>query len=118
MFKLTDTASCQPIFGGTVCISPFSWRRKTPLFRSNGMDLADKLPFSYSEYNNIGYTKYYIDYEVDATYKAPILKLPFPDIKSEYSLDCETGRNGFYVKPPSKMYLYSYGIGKRDKLSL
>lgn len=108
MFKLTDDTNCTPIFGGTVCISPFSWRRKTPLFRVNGMGLADKLPFSYSEYNNIGFTKYYIDYESDTEYKG--LLIPFPDIDSEYKLDCETGRNGFYVKPPSKIYLYSYGI--------
>lgn len=108
MFKLSDVTVCEPIFGGTVCISPFSWRRKTPLFRSTGIDLADKLPFSYSEYNNIGYTKYYIDYEADSEYNGFVI--PFPDIESVYRLDCETGRNKFYVKPPSKMYLYSYGI--------
>lgn len=108
MFKLTDTTLCEPIFGGTVCISPFSWRRKTPLFRETAFNQPDKQPFSYSEYNNIGYTKYYIDYEADTEYNG--LAIPFPDINSFYTLDCETGRKRFYVKPPSKMYLYSYGI--------
>lgn len=108
IFKLTEVSPCEPIFGGTVCISPFSWRRKTPLFRTTGMGLPDKLPFSYSEYNNIGYSKYYIDYESDTEYR--VVGVPFPDIDSRYNLDCETGRNRFYVKPPSKMYLYSYGI--------
>jgi len=110
MFKLTDNTSCKPIFGGTVCISPFSWRRKIPFFRENAMQQPNKSPFSYSEYNNIGYSKYFLDYEVDSIYEAPLLKIPFPDIRSSFNFDCETGKKDFYVKPPSKMYLYSYGV--------
>lgn len=107
-FKLTDSNDCSPILGGTVCISPFSWRRKTPLFRENAMSQPSKTPFSYSEYNNIGYTKYYLDYETGDTHK--ILGVSFPDISNDYNFDCLTGNRSFYVKPPSKMYLYSYGI--------
>lgn len=107
-FKLTDITSCSPIFGGTVCISPFSWRRKTPIFRQTGMGLPDKLAYNYSEYNNIAYPRYYIDYEVDTEYNGFIF--PFPDIDSNYKLDCASGGRRFYVKPPSKFYLYSYGI--------
>lgn len=107
-FKVTDETDCQPIFGGTVCISPFSWRRKTPHFRETAFNQPDKTPFSYSEYNNIAYSKFYVDYENDTQYNG--LLIPFPDIDSDYKFDCETGRRGFYVRPPSKMYLYSYGI--------
>lgn len=107
-FKLGQDTSCSPIFGGTICISPYSVRRKTPMFRKTGMGLPDKLPFNYSEYNNIGFPRYFIDYEVDTEYNG--LFIPFPDIDSEYTLDCETGSRKFYVKSPSKFYLYSYGI--------
>lgn len=110
IFKLTDDTTCKPILGGTVCISPFSWRRKTPLFRENAMSQPTKTPFSYSEYNNIGYSRYFLDYEVDSRYESPLLKIPFPDISSNFNFDCQTGTKDFYVKPPSKMYLYSYGV--------
>lgn len=108
MFDLLESTECKHVFGGTVCISPFSWRRKTPLFRENAFRQPTKAPFSYSEYNNIGYSKFYVDYENDSEYDG--YKIPFPDINSTYNFDCETGRRDFYVKPPSKMYLYSYGI--------
>ena len=108
VFKLEEDTDCKNMFGGTVCISPFSVRKKTPIFRTTAMGLPDKLPFNYSNYNNIGFPKYYIDYEVDSLYKGT--GLPFPDIDSRYNLDCAEGTRGFYVKPPSKIYLYSYGI--------
>ncbi len=108
IFKLTEETECTPILGGTVCISPFSWRKKTPIFRSTAMGLADKLPYSYSEQENIGFPRFYIDYEVDTEYNG--LLIPFPDIDSRYNLDCATGTRRFYAKPPSKIYLYSHGI--------
>ncbi len=108
IFKLDDDTVCSPILGGTVCISPFSWRRKTPIFRNTGMGLPDKLPYNYSEYNNIAFPRYYIDYEVDTEYSSLIL--PMPDIDSDYRVDCQRGATKFYLKPPSKFYLYSYGI--------
>jgi len=108
IFKITEDTSCTPILGGTVCISPFSWRRKTPLFRTTGFNLPDRLLFNYSEYSNIATPRFYIDYEVDTEYSG--LVLPFPDIDSNYNFDCSTGNRKFYVKPPSKFYLYSYGI--------
>ena len=110
IFKLNEDTTCKPILGGTVYISPFSWRRKTPMFRETAMFQPSKSPFSYSEYNNIGYARYYLDYETGGTYRAPLLKIPFPDITNEYKFDCESGRRGFYVKPPSKMYLYSHSV--------
>lgn len=108
IFKLTEDTSCKPILGGTVYISPFSWRRKTPMFRETAMFQPSKTPFSYSEYNNIGYAKYYLDYDTGDTHR--LFGVSFPDIKDNYSFDCESGRRGFYVKPPSKMYLYSHSV--------
>ena len=108
IFKVGEDNNCSPILGGTVCISPFSWKRKTPLFRATGFELPDRLPFNYSEQRNIAHTRFYIDYEVDTEYSG--LVMPFPDIDSDYNLDCQTGNRRFYVKPPSKIYLYSYGI--------
>ncbi len=108
IFKLTDSTECTPVFGGTVYISPFSWRRKTPLFKSTSMGLPDKLPYKYSAENNIATPRFYVDYEIDTEYNS--LVLPFPDIDSDYNLDCPTGTRKFYIKPPSKFYLYSYGI--------
>lgn len=107
-FKLEEDTSCTPIYGGTVVISRFTWKRKLPLFTTTAMGEPDKLAFNYSQYTNIGSPRFYCDYESDSTQN--ILGIPFPDIDSNYNFDCETGKNGFYVKPPSKMYLYYYGI--------
>ena len=107
VFKINEATKCKPIYGGTVVISPFSVRKKTPMFRATAMGLPDKLPFNYSEYNNIGKPRFYIDYKVDAQYKGVTL---YPDIKSDFQFDCETGTSEMYLKPPSKIYLYSYGI--------
>lgn len=107
VFKLNEITKCKPIYGGTVVISPFSVRKKTPIFRTTAMGFPDKLPFNYSEYNNIGQPRFYIDYKVDAQYKKTTL---YPDIKSNFQFDCEVGASSMYLKPPSKIYLYSYGI--------
>lgn len=106
IFKLDENTDCTTIFGGTVCITPFSVRKKVPIFRTTAMGLPDKLPFNYSDYNNIGFPKYFIDYEVDTEFNG--FAIPFPDIDSNYKMDCLN--EGFYVKPNSKIYLYSYGI--------
>ena len=107
-FNLGETTTCKPIFGGTVSISRFSWKRKIALFTTDAMGLPDKLAFNYGEYNNIAETKYYCDYEADSTKN--ILGVPFPEIDSNFTFDCLNGKTGFYVKPHSKMYLYYYGI--------
>lgn len=106
-FKLEEDNTCSPIYGGTIIISRFTWKRKLPLFTTTAMGEPDKLAFSYSQYTNIGSPRFYCDYESDSIEN---IVIPFPDIDSEYNFDCERGKNDFYVKPPSKMYLYYYGI--------
>jgi Leucine-rich repeat (LRR) protein len=112
IFDLNEVTACKPIFGGTVVISRFSWRRKTPIFRKDAIGLADKLPFMYSRYDNIGYPRFYCNYELDDgdnMYKG-FLGLPYPDINSETAFDCETGRDSMYYKPPSKFYTSVHGV--------
>lgn len=108
IFDIDDNTVCKPIFGGTAVISRFSWRRKAPLFRSNAVGIADKLPFMYSEYGNIAFPRFYCDFEVGDIWTSS--GIPFPDIKSETAFDCETGRRDFYYRPPSKFYLFIHGI--------
>jgi hypothetical protein len=78
------------------------------MFRKTSMGLPDKLPFNYSDYRNVGYPRFYCDYKVDTQYNG--LLLPFPDIDSEYNLDCFNNSARFYIQPDSKFYLYYYGI--------
>jgi len=108
IFKVNDYPSCNSILGGTVVISRFTWKRKIPIFSTTAMGLADKLPFNYSPYNNVGYPRFYCDYKVDTDYNG--LLIPFPDIDSTYNFDCKNNSSTFYVKPNAKMYLYYYGI--------
>jgi hypothetical protein len=108
IFDLDDDTTCSPILGGTVCVSRFSWRKKTPIFTSNAIDEPDKLPFLYSKYDNIGTPRFYCDYEVGGVFRKS--GVPFPDIKSTARFDDETGKNEFYFRSPSKFYLYTHGI--------
>ncbi len=112
IFDLNEATACKPIFGGTSVISRFSWRRKTPIFRKDAIGLADKLPFMYSRYDNIGYPRFYCNYELDDSDNmyTGFLGLPYPDIDSETAFDCETGRTSMYYKPPSKFYTSVHGV--------
>jgi hypothetical protein len=106
--SLDEEDSCRTIYGGTVYISRFTWKRKLPLFTTTAMGAPDKLAFNYSQYSNIGSPRFYCDYETDTIKR--VIGVPFPDIDSEYNFDCVNGNRGFYVKPQSKLYLYYYGI--------
>lgn len=110
IFDLQDDTTCTPIYGGSQVISRFSWRTKVPFFTDNAIKVADKLAYRYSRQSNLGDAVYFCDYETadDATFS--FLGTIFPDIYSSYKFDEETGRNDYYVRPPSKFYLYSHGI--------
>lgn len=108
IFSVGETTSCKTIFGGNVSISRFTWKRKLPIFTRDIVGTADRLPFNYYDYKNIGYPRFYCNYEEDTRYTGFLI--PFPDIDSNYNFDCQTGDRSFYVRPPSKLYLYSYGI--------
>ena len=110
IFDLLEDTTCKVIYGGSQVISRFSWRVKTPLFSDTAINLADKLPYLYSKNSNIGDVRFFCNYETaeDATFD--YLGVFFPDIKSEYNFDCQTGKNSFYLRPPSKFYLFTHGI--------
>lgn len=108
IFNIDEDTSCKPIFGGTVAISRFSWIRKVPFFDRTAMKLPNRMAFNYSDNGNIGNPKYYCDHKVSSVWNE--LWIPFPDIDNNYTFDCLRGENDWYVEPPSKFYLYSYGV--------
>lgn len=107
--KLEDLeGNCNTFFGGDIYISRFSLKRKIPLFSEDAMRQADLTPFAYSRYKNIPSLQYYVDYEVNVDGPSFAGSI-FPDKRTEIdNMDCQD--NTFYVKPPTKFYLYYYGI--------
>lgn len=105
---LNEDTQCKTILGGNVCISRYSEVRKVPIFRKNIVGTADRIAFNYSDYKNIGFPRFYCDYKSDTEYN--IAGIPFPDIDSAFNFDCLGTTNKFYIKPPAKMYLSSYGV--------
>ena len=103
--KLTN--KCDVIFGGDVFITPFSFKRKFPFFTTDANGLPSLTPFTLTEYTNIPRAKYYLDYKSKMSESYSFAE--FPTIKSIYAMDCFT-KSGLYVVPPSKYYLYYYGI--------
>lgn len=107
--KIESVDNCNTmIFGGNVCISRFTWKRKLPIFKKNIVGTADRIPFNYGDYKNIGSPVYFCNYKSDSEHN--IVGVPFPDIDSDYNFDCQSPNSRFYIKPPSKMYLFYYGI--------
>lgn len=106
----SPTTNCVSIFGGDTFITRYYLKRKLPLFVTDAMGSASLTPFDYKKYTNIGTeAKFYCDYELggEGFSKSAIL---FPDFDSIYSFDSMTGNRDMYVSPPSKFYLYYYGI--------
>lgn len=98
----------ETIFGGDVFISRMTMKRKMPLFLRDAMKVPSLTPFNYDFYSNVGNTRFYVDYEVSG--EVNLENTLFPNFQSQYEMDCQTNKNAFYVKPPSKFYLYYYGI--------
>lgn len=78
-----------------------------PIFSRTAFELGDLTPYAYGLYKNVGKPRFYIDYEVDSEVTSS--GTVFPDIDYTLETDCYTGSGGFYVKPPTKFYLYYYG---------
>lgn len=105
------------LFGGDIYISRFSVKRKFPMFYYTAFGLADLLPFALNDYRNIGYPKYFLDYETkestevgqDIKFKhgensVETTSMPFRE--SAYNLNNKNG--SWYIK--GKFYTYFYGI--------
>jgi len=105
---VNPSSDCLSIFGGDTYITRHTLKRKMPQFLLDAVDLADKTPFNYYQYNNIGKNpKFYVSYNLnkDVNRNGSLL----PDIDDEYNMDnFETSGN--YRTPPSKFYLYHYGV--------
>lgn len=96
------------VFGGDTFISRFALKRKHSLFKSTAMDLAARTPFNYTIERNVGVPRFYADFgttEVNSFNDAL-----FPDLATDYTLDCLIGDVSMYVREPSKFYLFYYGI--------
>ena len=102
------TSGCLPIFGGDTYISRHTLKRKMPLFLVTAMKQADLTPYNYFFYSNIGRNPtFYCSYEQNKDFSDG--GKAFPDIDSDYSFD-NVYSSGNYIVPPSKFYLYYYGI--------
>lgn len=101
-------SSCISIFGGDTFIGRHTLKRKHSQFLSTSMGQADLTPFNYYFYNNIGRKpKFWVSYDLDKDFdrRGKI----YPDIVTEKSFDNDT-KGGNYYRPPSKFYLYHYGV--------
>lgn len=100
--------TCLSIFGGDTYITRHYVKRKMPQFLENAMGLAPRTPFNYYQYNNIGKNpKFYVSYNLDKDLQRNNTFLP--DIDDDFSLDTLTS-NKNYRLPPSKFYLFHYGV--------
>lgn len=109
------------IFGGDVYISRFALKRKVPFWYSTAFRIADRVPFNYTQYDNIGQNVFWANYDTSdideldtSNIGGAILALvginaPTPKWRSEYNFDTYN-ESGNYVRNYSKMYLYYYGI--------
>lgn len=99
---------CVSIFGGDTFITRHTLKRKMSQFLVTAMKQADLTPYNYYFYNNIGRRpNFYVSYEENKDFNGRG-KL-FPDIRSDFNFDTPT-TGGNYYKPPSKFYLYHYGV--------
>lgn len=111
---LNQDLGCNPIFGGDTYISRFSLKRKFPYFTANSHGLAPRTPFEYSDYFNLNpdvdTNRYFVDYLTNDENDNWFQMFVFPANKSRFLLDNDPDVSKFYIKPPAKFYLFSYGF--------
>lgn len=108
------------VFGGDTFISRFSMKRKFPFFYNNAFHIGDMIPFPYNDYRNVGYPKYFVNYDTgeDAlehtdnesfgswTSAFTGVYSYYPNRVSLYNLNAYEGDK--YVR--GRFYLWMYGI--------
>lgn len=107
IFEIGVSNNCEPVFGGNINITRFTYKRKIPFFRRTAFGTPDKTTYEYSTASNIGFPRFYCDYETDTEFDGFLI--PMPDIDSDYEFDCKPGGNKFYIRP-SKFYTAYYSV--------
>lgn len=107
VFNIQENNKCEAVFGGNISISRFTYKRKIPFFRRTAFRVPDKTAYEYSTADNIGFPRFFCDYETDTEYNG--LLIPMPDIDSDYNFDCFSSVNRFYIRP-SKFYTAYYSV--------
>lgn len=108
--------TCKGIFGGDVYITRVAFKNKYRFFLADAMKLADRTPFDYHLYSNIGSSRFYASYETPITQISHGRPIPYADTTFVFNCPNEetTYSNDFYVKPVQnrshKFFLHSFGI--------
>jgi hypothetical protein len=111
----------QPLFGGDTYISRFSMKRKFPFFYNTAFGIGDMIPFAYNDYRNVGFPKYFVNYDTGEdmlehtdnerfnswTSSSKGTYSFYPNRKSLYNLN---GENEAKKYVDGRFYLWSYGI--------
>lgn len=127
--NLKNNNNCETIFGGDIKISRMSLKRKMPIFLTHMVDVADKTPFAYSYYANIGRPKFFANFRVEdeeinaggvGIFIDSVAGMIFPQLNDQYTLDCNPKNSNipvtrktkgfFYAPKDSKFYLHYYGV--------
>lgn len=96
------------MFGGDTYISKFAIKRKVPEFINNAFHMGDMVPFPYDDYRNIGYPKYFVNFDTGQTEETYSDNESFRNATSNYA-----GSSYFY---PYKYSLYNLnGVDIEDK---
>lgn len=105
--KFNRLDNCETIFGGDIVISRFSFKNKYPFFNVNAMTLANRTPFKYSLYSNVGHSTYFCDYD---SKEEDFGLADLPMLLSDYIFDNGGKSNVRYVRNPAQFFLFSYGV--------
>lgn len=111
----------QQLFGGDTYISRFSMKRKFPFFYNTAFGIGDMIPFAYNDYRNVGFPKYFVNYDTGEdmlehtdnerfnswTSSSKGTYSFYPNRKSLYNLN---GENEAKKYVDGRFYLWSYGI--------
>lgn len=109
-------------FGGDTFISKFAMKRKLPIFYNNCFNMGDMVPFPYDDYRNIGFPRYFVNFETELmedvytdkesfrgnTSNALGETYQYPRRDSYYFLKGRSTTDGKYIK--GRFYLFFYGI--------
>ena len=104
---LDDNYTCRSIFGGDIKISRVDFKNKFPVFLVNALKLANSVAFDYGLYPNVGTPRYTIGYKSEDHDLPKIAGSSY--IHSKYRTDLQTEK-GLYLRSPSMIYLYVYGV--------